>query len=165
VILPQDSLAHSGPHCPCLASLAHPHGPANPGLCPTPILLAGPDPDLLICILNWTLDLSPNHGLLWCPGLFDDPGCRPQDCCLMTCVVPKLSQRNKGGYFRTAASPRGWSGRSQFAQDGDPLPWRGGMMVSPWRLQKPLVGTATCHHGAQPQTPSRIQLQRSCYVS
>lgn len=90
-------------------------------------------------------------------------------CCLTACMVPKLNQRNKGGYFRAIASHRGWSGQSQLAQDGAPLPWRGGMMGFPQRLQEPVVGTAHIlpQWGAeqQPQTPARIQLQQSCYVS
>lgn len=166
MILPQDSLA---PYCPCLASLSHSHGLAIPGLRPAPSLLAGPDPDLLICIPNLTLDLSPNHGLPWWPGLWADPGWHPQGCCLTACVVPKLNQINTGGYFRATASPRGWSGQSQLAQGGASLAWRGGMMVSPRRLQEPVVGT-TCvlpQWGAerQPQTPARIQLLWSCYMS
>lgn len=113
-----------------LASLSHSHGPAIPGLCPTPVL-AGPDPDLLICIDSLILDLSPNHGLPWWPGLWADPGCHPQGCCLTACTVPKLNHQDKGHYFRATDSPRGSSGQSQLAQDGAPLPWRGGMMVSP----------------------------------
>lgn len=45
---------------------------------------------------------------------------------------------------------RGWSGESQLTQDGAPLLWSSGIMVSPQRFQESAVGTViSCHSDVQ----------------
>lgn len=91
-----------------------------------------------------------------------------QDCFLMAYVVPKLNQRNKGGYFR-ATPPKRLMRTVPVCPDRVPLSWRSGMVVSPGRLSESVVGTTHVlpQWGTkwQPQTSARIQFQLSCDVS